>query len=322
MSTNMELAIEFANKVRAELRHLTSEEIADLTDGLEADIASSLDDGADIGTAEKYASDLLAAAGLSNVKNSRSGALTKALKDLTVKIRPLVTSISDLAPAWWVFRAWVATQLIGFYFHRDYTGSPAAYEWSRHPLRGIFVFFVLMAISVRVGRKSRHQHLKPALLLSHIALGLGAIMIMFSPPRKLDWVVYSSDGSYPTTTIDPNYGPCTLSQVPNVVGMSATKAQKFLGGEFRYSYFDKNTSQPINPTPEDIDDPIIVDQFPVPGNEICAEKQSLQLWAVMKSTSHMGPYSTSTQPTRVLGTSTTIATTTTVKPRATTTTAP
>ena len=44
MSTNMETAIEFANKVRAELGHLTSEQIADLTDGLEADIASSLDE--------------------------------------------------------------------------------------------------------------------------------------------------------------------------------------------------------------------------------------------------------------------------------------
>ena len=65
MSTNMETAIEFANKVRAELSHLTSEQVADLTDGLEADIASSLDDGADIGSAKKYATDLLAAAGMS-----------------------------------------------------------------------------------------------------------------------------------------------------------------------------------------------------------------------------------------------------------------
>jgi hypothetical protein len=109
----MELAIEFANKVRAQLHHLTSEQIADLTDGLEADIASSLDDGAEIGSAEKYASDLLSAAGLPNehVLLDKPNPWSNRIES---GISFIKKSTSGLAPAWWVFRAWVLTQILGF----------------------------------------------------------------------------------------------------------------------------------------------------------------------------------------------------------------
>jgi hypothetical protein len=261
MSSNMEIAIEFANKVRAELRHLTSEEIVDLTDGLEADIASSLDDGVDIGSAKKYASDLLSAAGLSKNEEHRS----KTFDSLIKNVVRLSKSISDLAPAWWVFRAWVATQLIGYALFREETGSPAFYEWNNRPFIGFVLLVVLIVVSVQVGRMTV-QKLKPLILLSHVALAIGAICIMFWSPRDHNWFVYSTDGPYPTTTTEANFNNCPIVKVPDVVNMRVVDAQFMLDKvNLGYYFFDENMGRRANVDPDEI----VISQTPTHVDYLC-----------------------------------------------------
>ena len=64
ISHHMKAAAVFAESVRRELRHLPAEVVADLTDGLESDIASSLLDGVVLANPSGYANDLLRGAGL------------------------------------------------------------------------------------------------------------------------------------------------------------------------------------------------------------------------------------------------------------------
>ena len=59
MTDPSNIAATYAERVRRELRHLPVETVADLTDGLESDIASSLADGAALPSADEYATDLL-----------------------------------------------------------------------------------------------------------------------------------------------------------------------------------------------------------------------------------------------------------------------
>lgn len=261
MSSNMEIAIEFANKVRAQLRHLSSEQIADLTDGLEADIASSLDDGAEIGSAEKYASDLLSAAGLSKNEEERS----KMFDSLSKKIVQWSKSIADLAPAWWVFRAWIATQLIGYLLFREETGSPAFYEWNNRPFIGFVLLVVLITLSVRVGRMSV-QKLKPVILLSHVALSFGAICIMFWSPRDHNWFNFSNGGPYPTTPASSGFNNCPIVKVPFVVNMRVVDAQFMLDKvNLGYYFFDENMGRRANADPDEI----VVSQTPTDADYLC-----------------------------------------------------
>lgn len=301
MPTNMELAIEFANKVRAELRHLTSEEIADLTDGLEADIASSLDDGADIGTAEKYASDLLSAAGLAKNEEQRSNTFDSFSKNVVRWSK----SISDLAPAWWIFRAWVATQLIGYALFREETGSPAFYEWNNRPFVGFLLLVVLIVVSVRVGRMTV-QKMKPLVLLSHVALSIGAICIMFWSPRDHNWFVYSTDGPYPTTTMGTNFNNCPIVKVPDVVNMRVVDAQFMLDKvNLGYYFFDESMGRRANVDPDEI----VVSQTPTSADYLCFG------YDVMLTVQKPGSPVPTSLPEQ-------IGATTTVKPKMTPTTAP
>lgn len=304
MSSNMEIAIEFANKVRAQLRHLTSEQIADLTDGLEADIASSLDDGAEIGSAEKYASDLLSAAGLSdehdvlNKPNPWSNRIESGISFIK-------KSTSGLAPAWWVFRAWVLTQILGFFMFHEETGSPASYEWHRRPLQGYIVFLVLLTLSVRIGRANVLKA-RPVLLLSHVAIALMSIFILFQSPRTPEWFMYES-GAYPTTTIGGYSPDCGLHQVPKVTGLEVGDAQRIIDGALLdYTFFSPEYGA-INQVPPES---VVVGQDPGPGVLLCTN-QEIQLsveWKLPPTTIQPEPIPTST--------------TTIVKPKATATTKP
>ena len=301
MSTNREIASELANKVRAELRHLTSEEIADLTEGLEADIASSLDDGANIGTAEKYASDLLSAAGLAKNEEQRS----KTFDSFSKNVVRWSKSISDLAPAWWVFRAWVATQLIGYALFREETGSPAFYEWNNRPFVGFLLLVVLIVVSVRVGRMTV-QKLKPLILLSHVALTVGAICIMFWSPRDHNWFVYSTDGPYPTTTVGSNFNNCPIVKVPDVVNMRVVDAQFMLDKvNLGYYFFDESMGRRANVDPDEI----VVSQTPTSADYLCFG------YDVMLTVQKPGSPVPTSLPEQ-------IGATTTVKPKMTPTTAP
>jgi len=255
MSTNMETAIEFANKVRVELSHLTSEQIADLTDGLEADIASSLDDGADIGSAKKYATDLLAAAGMSKDVE----VVPNAVDVFINKARRWFVSISDLEPAWWIFRAWVATQLIGWLLFRDQTSSPGYLEWRNMQWGGVVVLGVVLYVSVRIGR-AKPTKWKTALSISHVVLAVAGLAFMFVSPR-------GESGTIRYLNPPPGQSSCQFVSVPDVVGLSIADAKSILTSMgMAGTIFDQDAMTTLAQVPDDV---IVLQQDPLAGNQVC-----------------------------------------------------
>ncbi len=314
----METAIEFANKVRVELSHLTSEQIADLTDGLEADIASSLDDGADIGSAKKYATDLLAAAGMSKDIDVAPNAVDVFIN----KVRRWFVSISDLEPAWWIFRAWVATQLIGWLLFRDQSSSPGYLEWRNMQWGGIVVLGVMLYVSVRIGR-AKPTKWKKVLSFSHVVLAVAGLAFMFVSPRsESNWFVYGNP-KFPQSS-------CQYVPVPDVVGLPISDAKSILTDMGMAGiFFDQDAMATLANVPDDV---IVLQQDPLAGGQVCrvSEVQYMidlvvDLAAPMVTTTTVeGPIELSTTTLQPRSTLTTIpkkAVTTTI-PKATTTTSP
>jgi hypothetical protein len=306
----METAIEFANKVRVELSHLTTEQIADLTDGLEADIASSLDDGADIGSAEKYATDLLAAAGMSKDVE----VVPNAVDVFINKARRWFVSISDLEPAWWIFRAWVATQLIGWLLFRDQTSSPGYLEWRNMQWGGVVVLGVVLYVSVRIGR-AKPTKWKTALSISHVVLAVAGLAFMFVSPR-------GESLSIGYLNPPPGQSSCQFVSVPDVVGLPIAEAKSILTSMgMAGSIFDQDAMTTLTQVPDDV---IVLQQDPLAGNQVCRMSEIqymidlvVDLAAPMVTTS----LPLQTTPT-VLPPEPGATTTTSVKPKATTTTSP
>jgi hypothetical protein len=306
----MDTAIEFANKVRVELSHLTTEQIADLTDGLEADIASSLDDGADIGSAEKYATDLLAAAGMSKDVE----VVPNAVDVFINKARRWFVSISDLEPAWWIFRAWVATQLIGWLLFRDQTSSPGYLEWRNMQWGGVVVLGVVLYVSVRIGR-AKPTKWKTALSISHVVLAVAGLAFMFVSPR-------GESLSIGYLNPPPGQSSCQFVSVPDVVGLPIAEAKSILTSMgMAGSIFDQDAMTTLTQVPDDV---IVLQQDPLAGNQVCRMSEIqymidlvVDLAAPMVTTS----LPLQTTPT-VLPPEPGATTTTSVKPKATTTTSP
>ena len=251
----METAIQFANNVRVELSHLTSEQIADLTDGLEADIASSLDDGADIGSAKKYATDLLAAAGISKALE----VVPNPVDVFINKVRRWFLSISDLEPAWWIFRAWVVTQLIGWLLFRDQSSSPGYLEWRNMQWGGVVVLGVMLYVSVRIGR-AKPTKWKTVLSISHVVLAVAGLAFMFVSPRgEATWFVYGNP-KFPQSL-------CEYVLVPDVVGLPIADAKALLSDMgMAGTIFDQDAMTKVAQVPNDV---IVLQQDPLAGGEVC-----------------------------------------------------
>ena len=306
----METAIEFANKVRAELSHLTSEQVADLTDGLEADIVSSLDDGADIGSAKKYATDLLAAAGMSKDVD----VVPNTVDVFINKVRRWFVSISDLEPAWWIFRAWVATQLIGWLLFRDQSSSPGYLEWRNMQWGGIVVLGVTLYVSVRIGR-SKPTKWKKVVSVSHVVLAVAGLAFLFVSPR-------GESLSIGYLNPPPGQSSCQFVSVPDVVGLSIADAKSILTSMgMAGTIFDQDAMTTLAQVPNDV---IVLQQDPLAGNQVCRMSEIqymidlvVDLAAPMVTTS----LPLQTTPT-VLPEDSEATTTTSVKPKATTTTSP
>jgi hypothetical protein len=307
----METAIEFANKVRAELSHLTSEQVADLTDGLEADIASSLDDGADIGSAEKYATDLLAAAGMTKGVE----VVPNAVDVFINKARRWFVSISDLEPAWWIFRAWVATQLIGWLLFREQSSSPGYLEWRNMQWGGVVVLGVMLYGSVRIGR-AKPTKWKTALSISHVVLAVAGLAFMFVSPR-------GESGTIGYLNPPPGQSPCQFVSVPDVVGLSIADAKSTLTSMgMAGTIFDQDAMVTLAQVPDDV---IVLQQDPLAGGQVCRVSEVEYMIDLVVDLA--GPMMTTFPPditttTTVLPPERGSTTTTSVKPKATTTTSP
>lgn len=122
--------VAFARGVRAALADLPAEEVDDLTDGLEADLAESLaeDLRRTLPDPVAYAAELRLAAGLPGPGGRRGtrgdlGDLARtarerltAVTESNPALASVVELVSELRPVWWFVRAWVATWLMAAFF--------------------------------------------------------------------------------------------------------------------------------------------------------------------------------------------------------------
>lgn len=164
----------FAQGVRAALADLPADEVDDLTDGLEADLSEAYaeDLQRELPDPSAYAAELRLAAGLPARGRVKSGVVagiqqnwrdTRADLATAIRRNPALSSVSEflgvLRPAWWVFRAWLATWLVAAFF-----GTEQGYwfDWTGW----FFVLAAFVVISVQWGRGQWHlPHGMGALLL-------------------------------------------------------------------------------------------------------------------------------------------------------------
>lgn len=119
--------IAFAAAVRAALADLPADEVEELTDGLEADLAEAYaeDLARELPDPTAYASELRGAAGLPTPtpRRGRVASIAARLSETGADVRrrarshPASAAVWDflvtLRPAWWIIRAWAAFQCFG-----------------------------------------------------------------------------------------------------------------------------------------------------------------------------------------------------------------
>ncbi|HMH57636.1 MAG TPA: hypothetical protein VK537_00505 [Galbitalea sp.] len=130
-TTTLHPVDDFARAVRAALSDLPADEVEDLTDGLEADLAerASDEESPDFGDPVVYANDLRSAAGLpprsARRTGSSSGVFVDAWHQLVAGLRelsahPLIARLATffvaLRPLWWLFRGWVLYGILAWLF--------------------------------------------------------------------------------------------------------------------------------------------------------------------------------------------------------------
>ncbi len=151
-----EIAI-FAERVRRALGHLSVEQVADLTDGLEANVAASVADGTPLPDVDVYVAELLSAAGI-DVTPEPIGPFASFRRAFEFAERiasPIVRWSRGLAPMWWVVRAFAITVVLGAWTSRDpaWGGSHTFIAVADRESIGFAVFGLLLVASVWWGRR-------------------------------------------------------------------------------------------------------------------------------------------------------------------------
>ena len=177
-------------------------------DDLLADVEASLLDAASetdapiaarLGPPEKFAAELRAAAGLHEAghttRASRLAALARAAASATAPARRLLL---ELAPVWWVARAWVAVGAIALAADADWSRyavprfAPGGFD---HPLLSLVVPAAAVAASVWIGLQSqRWKRGKGVLAAANLALLLLAAPVLANvPPRHTGVTVVEAE---------------------------------------------------------------------------------------------------------------------------------
>ncbi len=156
--------VAFAAAVRAALADLPTDEVEELTEGLEADLAEAYaeDLARELPDPSDYAAELRGAAGLPTPdpqsRPRRLGAIVESFaemgRDINRSLRqsPLMESVLDflvtLRPAWWIVRGWAAYQTSAFIVGMWKTDVLPQHPW------GWIVLVVMVVGSVVVGLRS------------------------------------------------------------------------------------------------------------------------------------------------------------------------
>ncbi|RYI98923.1 MAG: hypothetical protein EON52_27090, partial [Actinomycetales bacterium] len=189
--------VSFAARVRAALSDLPAEELDDLTEGLEADLAEAYaeDLARELPDPVEYAAELRAAAGLPEPQPTQAG-LRRTLAAVSADLResgrrcleavrrnPAGRGVLDLLvslrPLWWVVRAWVAVWLLAAFFGAEGGATPTSSAW----------WLVLLAaalVSIQWGRGVwGARRIVPLLVLGNVAaVVLLAPVVVFADGRS------------------------------------------------------------------------------------------------------------------------------------------
>jgi hypothetical protein len=196
---------DFANAVRAALADLPADEVDDLTDGLEADLAerASDQDSPDFGDPVAYASELRSAAGLpprdSGRLSSTSSVLGAAWTNLLAGLQelqkhPLISRLTSffvsLRPLWWMFRAWVFYGILTWVFG---LGSLS------FNLANLVVGTASIIVSVQLGRGKwlPRAWMRTALLVANVLLVLTIPVVILATTYAFGRVNDAYAESYP-----------------------------------------------------------------------------------------------------------------------------
>lgn len=253
----------FAESVRRQLRHLPSEVVADLTDGIETDIASSLSDGATLSTASDYAADLMRGAGIDiqeAANQDKVNSFVAHVRELVLRGWNWIQQFTDgLAPAWWVIRAWIFTQLIGNLLSDYDATEPLVNQWGEKEIAGLFVFAISLYFSVRIGRGAKNKY-KTAIAAVNITLVVTGLIFGFTSTNS-NSIGPLNDGA--------SFDSCPRINTPSVVGLPVVDARNVLESQgFTYEFFDQDAMVAVARVP---DDAIVIQQDPSGPYQFCPD---------------------------------------------------
>jgi hypothetical protein len=300
----------FAENVRRELRDLPAEVVADLTDGLESDIAASLEDGALLPDASQYALDLMRGAGIEIPESDADGQqMRRRIAEIAVQsVDKIKSATSGLAPAWWILRAWIVTQFIGAIVSDVDSNRPIFSQWGEMSFLAIVIFVAALYVSIRMGRSTNNAPIFVRYFAT-VVLSISSLVLLWqptSPPLFAEgpWFVNHPE-------------ECRIINVPDVVGSTLGEAKSALERwKLPYTVFDQDAMRDIAYAPDDFE---VLQQDPVPGESVFCGERSVQLVVDLSQ----GP--ADRPPTDVLSTTTIplpSTTTTSKAPKATSTTTP
>ena len=313
------IASVFSENVRRALRSLSPEQVADLTDGLEADIIASLADGGDLPEVDEYARDLMRAAGIAVPGSTERGVVSRVKEAVSSATARATHFSSGLAPAWWVFRAWVLMQAVGF----AVSNSDSTYwflgqwggEGGANGFVGVALFALFLVASVRVGRDG--WMLSPAReKLVSAVITIFALVLLFSEGtayQQRGWLGYQSTGA-------PGCG----QPVPDLVGLTVLDAQlQLIQLQAGFEVIDRSSGYDVTQS-AGIDRATVVAQVPVVGDFFCGDRFRLFIELGTGTTVVPGMVTTTLAPSSdsSFATTTTAPKSTTTSPKSTTTTKP
>lgn len=185
---------DFAAAVRAELADLPPEELDDLLDGLEADLAERLEESPDAGLGDPvaYAAELRAAAGYPARSTRKARDLDAAFlarwRELRADwtafaerhrvVRGAVDLVVSLRPAWWMYRGWALFALIASSLFGIAAFPDRFFSW--------VLLIAAVVVSVQVGRRIwlRHRVARGAVVVADV-------LLVLLTPAIIGWAVNS-----------------------------------------------------------------------------------------------------------------------------------
>ncbi|MBO1900460.1 hypothetical protein J4H92_00675 [Leucobacter weissii] len=237
-STSEQLTAEFVAAVRDRLSDLSAEELDELLDGLQADLADRLSDGGELGDPDSYAEELRQAAGLpprrqtgeptrrtlrdvadaaeSGLRNWLEGTkLRRGVRDFLLSLRPL----------WWVLRG-VALAGIAVFV----TGSTVPSYGVEIPDPSLWTLFLLVlgiVLSVQWGR-GRWAPNRWLVALRRVAGAVAVLVLLVWPPMLASWVnqmIYVQQYGQEAEYFDSSWGLTSDGeQIRNIFAYDCTGA--------------------------------------------------------------------------------------------------